>query len=79
MPFDYEKVKNILVCPKCRADLVHDGDSLVCANPEAACCYPIVDEIPRLLADEAAALSPADWSEIMQRHGRDPQTGKVSA
>ncbi|MEQ9409932.1 MAG: hypothetical protein RIK87_19505 [Fuerstiella sp.] len=76
MSFDYDKVKNILVCPKCRCDLVYDGDLLVCINPETRFCYPIVDDIPRLLADEARQLSVEEWTEVMQRHGRDATTGQ---
>ena len=77
MSFDYEKVKNILVCPRCHAALVHEAESLVCVNPEACCCYPIVDDIPRLLADEATAVEPAEWGEIMSRHGRNAETGEI--
>ena len=75
MPFDYEKVKNILACPRCKSSLVHDGDSLVCVNPEAMYSYPIVDDIPRLLPDEATQLSAEQWGEAMFRHGRDRSTG----
>lgn len=76
MPFDYEKVKNILVCPQCKADLLHDGNLLVCVNPETRLSYPIVDDIPRLLADEAKVLSAEEWGAVMQRQGRDALTGQ---
>jgi uncharacterized protein YbaR (Trm112 family) len=53
MGFNFEKSSSYLVCPKCHADLVKDGDSLVCTNPDVRLKYPILDEIPRLLVEEA--------------------------
>lgn len=76
MPFDYDKVKDILVCPRSKADLVLDGSALVCANPEFRFSYPVVDDIPRLLEEEATTLSEDDWASVMQRHGRDATTGQ---
>ena len=45
----------ILVCPKCRESLRHDGAAgeLVCTGPECGLAYPIRDGIPVLLIDEA--------------------------
>lgn len=77
MTFDYEKVQGILVCPKCKGDLVHDGDTLVCLNPNTRWSYPIVDGIPRLLVEEAEALSTDAWAQVMQRQGRDTTTGRL--
>ena len=76
MTFDYDKVKDILVCPKCKGTLVHNGETLVCVDPEARFSYPIVDSIPRLLADEATELSVEDWSAVMQQHDRCQTTGE---
>ena len=70
MAFNFEKSRSYLVCPKCHADLVMDGDSLVCTNPDVRLRYPILEDIPRLLADEAEELSVDAWKEIMQRAGR---------
>lgn len=78
MPFDYEKVKSILVCPVTKSELIHDGDALVCVDPDARASYPILDDIPRLLSDEATQLSVEDWSAVMQRHGRDAVTGQTA-
>ena len=46
---------SILVCPKCRTALtVDDGaDELVCTNAECGLAYPVRDDIPVLLVDEA--------------------------
>ncbi|MEZ6129518.1 MAG: hypothetical protein R3C59_12615 [Planctomycetaceae bacterium] len=75
MPFDYNKVKDILACPRCHAELVLDDAALVSVNPEFRLSYPIVDDIPRLLEEEALELSPENWAEVMQRHGRDAKSG----
>ena len=45
----------IIVCPNCRAGLrVDDAASeLVCTNSECGLAYPVRDDIPVLLVDEA--------------------------
>jgi len=70
MTFNFEKSKNYLVCPKCHSDLVPDGDSLVCTNPDVRLRYPILEDIPRLLVEEAEVLTPESWTAAMQRAGR---------
>lgn len=79
MAFDFEKVRSILVCPRSRCDLVQDGDALVSTSPEVRLRFPIVDDIPRLLVEEAQQLTPEAWSSIMQQAGRDPRTGLLSS
>jgi uncharacterized protein len=76
MPFDYDKVKDILVCPRSKADLVLDECGLVCVDPRVRSCYPIVDDIPRLLTDEATELTPEEWAVVMLRHNRNGETGQ---
>lgn len=46
---------SILVCPKCRTTLRVDdaAGELVCTNPECGLAYPVRDDIPVLLVDEA--------------------------
>jgi uncharacterized protein YbaR (Trm112 family) len=55
MAIDKELLE-ILACPKCKGDirLSEKGDGLLCE----ACClmYPIKDDIPVMLIDEAIAL-----------------------
>jgi uncharacterized protein YbaR (Trm112 family) len=68
--FIFEKLKNSLVCPKCHSALVQDGDALVCTNPGERLKYPILENIPRLLVDEAQELSAEEWSAVMHRTGR---------
>ena len=77
MSFDYDKVKDILVCPVTRDTLVHEDQALVSVNSEKRLSYPVVDEIPRLLEEESEQLSPEVWGEIMKRHGRDGITGEL--
>ncbi|MEP7149633.1 MAG: Trm112 family protein [Acidobacteriota bacterium] len=45
----------ILRCPKCKSKVEPraDNTSLKCANPECALVYPIRDDIPVMLIDEA--------------------------
>ncbi|MBI3608030.1 MAG: Trm112 family protein [Nitrospirae bacterium] len=47
---------DILVCPKCKGDLrlTDQGDGLVCAACRLR--YPIKDDIPVMLIDEAVRL-----------------------
>lgn len=47
----------ILRCPKCRSEveLKQDGSGLKCINPECSLVYPIRDDIPVMLIDEATA------------------------
>ena len=49
----------LIRCPKCRGDLVlrSDGGGLSCAACQLL--YPIVDDIPQLLIDEARPLAAA--------------------
>jgi len=55
-----EKLLEILVCPKCKGDLVltQSGDGLICH----ACSlkYEIRDDIPIMLIDEAISLEDKD-------------------
>ena len=45
----------ILRCPKCRSEvrLKDDQKSLKCTNAECSLVYPIRDDIPVMLIDEA--------------------------
>ncbi len=48
-----EKLLEILVCPACKTKVVREGDRLVCQNPACGLRYPIRDDIPVMLIDEA--------------------------
>ena len=45
----------ILVCPKCKTkvELKPDGSALKCTNKECRLVYPVKDDIPVMLVDEA--------------------------
>jgi len=46
-----EKLLEIIVCPACHGDLAVTGEELVCQGCGLA--YPVRDDIPVLLVDEA--------------------------
>ena len=48
-----DKLLDILVCPACRTKVVCEGDRLVCQNPSCGLRYPIRDDIPVMLIEEA--------------------------
>lgn len=54
MPLSPELLE-ILVCPNCKSkvELKPDGNALVCINAECRLVYPIRDEIPVMLIEEA--------------------------
>jgi len=54
------KLLDILVCPVCKGELVFDkkNQELICKLDRLA--YPIRDDIPVMLVDEARELDPAE-------------------
>ena len=54
MALDPELLK-ILRCPKCKSEVQpkDDGKALKCTNPECSLVYPVRDDIPVMLIDEA--------------------------
>jgi len=51
-----QELLDILVCPKCKGDirLTETGDGLICDT--CRLCYPIKDDIPIMLIDEAVSV-----------------------
>lgn len=47
------KLLEILVCPACKTKVILDGNQIVCTNKTCALRFPIRDEIPVMLVDEA--------------------------
>lgn len=76
MSFDPQNLQDIIACPKTKAKLVCDGESLVSVDSATRLSYPIRDGIPVMLVDEATVLSQDEWATVMQRHHRDPETGE---
>jgi uncharacterized protein len=70
----------ILACPACHAPLKverlagvpagADAEELVCTNPDCRRAYPVRDDIPVLLVDEARIV-PADQHAAMSRAPND--------
>ena len=79
MDFDFDAVRDLLRCPRSRAELVSTGDALVSCDPDCRLRYPITDGFPVLLVDEATELTTTEWAAVMARHGRDPVTGEPSS
>ena len=52
-----DELKAILVCPKCKGDLLFEDARIVC--PACRKAYPIRDGIPVMLVSEAADWAPA--------------------
>jgi len=77
MTFDYEALKDILVCPQSKKPLVLEGTRLISVDPETRLHYEIRDGIPIMLVDEAGEMPLDEWAAVMQKHGRDPQTGET--
>ena len=74
--FNYDAVKDLLRCPKTRAELAYTGDALVSCDPDARLRYPITDGFPVLLIDEATTRSDSEWAAVMKNASRDPLTGQ---
>lgn len=51
------KLLDILRCPKCKSkvELIADGSGLKCVNHECALLYPIKDDIPVMIVEEATS------------------------
>ena len=50
----------VLACPQDHGPLIYLKDKNVLVNPRLKIAYPIVDDIPVMLIDEATPYSPED-------------------
>ncbi|MBM4019117.1 MAG: Trm112 family protein [Planctomycetes bacterium] len=48
-----KRLLDILVCPACRTPVRLEGERLICQNPECGLRYPVRDDIPVMLIQEA--------------------------
>jgi len=55
------KLLEILACPKCKGDLRYEETRLVCEACSLA--YPIRDDVPIMLIDEAEKLGETERNE----------------
>ncbi|VAX38194.1 hypothetical protein MNBD_PLANCTO02-258 [hydrothermal vent metagenome] len=68
---------HMLFCPQSKSTLVQDGERLISVNPQSRLAYAIKDNIPVMLVDEATTLSVEEWETVMQKQGRNLQTGEI--
>jgi uncharacterized protein len=48
-----ERLMDVLVCPACRTKVRLEGDRLICQNAGCGLRYPVRDDIPIMLIQEA--------------------------
>ncbi|MCX5682455.1 MAG: Trm112 family protein [Planctomycetota bacterium] len=48
-----KRLLDLLVCPACRTQVVQEGERMVCQNAACGLKYPIRDDIPIMLIQEA--------------------------
>ncbi len=72
MDFDFNAVKDILVCPQSKTPLVRDGDALVCVDENCRLRYEIQLGIPIMLVDDATELTREEWDAVMARQKASP-------
>jgi len=54
-----KELLEILACPKCKAAVKLEGDRIICTNQQCGLRYPIRDDIPVMLIDQAEPPAPA--------------------
>jgi len=54
------KLLDILVCPICKGPVIYDKTAQELISVESGLAYPIRDDIPVMLEDEARKLSPEE-------------------
>ena len=64
-----EQFIRLLVCPASRSPLVYTEDRFVCADEDCRLAFPIWDDIPILLIDEAEQLTESEWLEQTSAQG----------
>ncbi len=48
-----KELLEILVCPKCKSPIRLEGDRIVCTKGDCGLRYPVRDDIPVMLIEEA--------------------------
>ena len=75
MSFQFSAVQDLLRCPKSHSRLVHEGQTLICVDPDCRLRFTVRDDIPVMLVDDAVELTPEEWQQTMQRCGHSPPSG----
>ncbi len=63
------KLLDILVCPVTKGSLIHDKAGQQLISVQAGLAYPIRDDIPVMLEEEARRLSPEEIEQWRTRRG----------
>lgn len=53
------------VCPHCHTNVVRHSGAWICASAECRRRYPIVDEIPKFIIEDAVQLDPVEWKSLL--------------
>ena len=66
---------DIMACAFCKSELRLDGNKLHCVNKECGLVFPIKDDIPIMLIDEAERACPKcaasrDWNDDVLKCGK---------
>jgi len=67
----------VLVCPKTKAALVQLGDKLYSTDRKSRMVYPIRDDIPIMLIDQAETISVDEFDRVMKEH--EEQKGEADS
>ncbi len=65
-----KKLLDILVCPVTKGPLIYDKANNELISLSARLAYPIRDDIPVMLQDEARSLSPEEAEQYRKAHPR---------
>ena len=71
-----QKLLDILACPVTKGALIYDAQKQVLISISARLCYPIRDDIPVMLEEEARPLTEEEYSYYKNRQalGAGPHT-----
>lgn len=61
-----EKLLDVLVCPKTKDPLIYFEDEEFLFSPSARLKYPIEDDIPVMLIDEAESLDESEAEDLLE-------------
>jgi uncharacterized protein YbaR (Trm112 family) len=53
------------VCPLCHTNVARRGAAWICESADCRRRYPIVDDIPKFIIEEAVQLDPAEWESLL--------------
>lgn len=58
---------NILVCPLTKDKLLYNREKEELISTKAGLAYPIIDDVPIMLIDQARKLEPEELKEILEK------------